>query len=136
MNTQEKIQKVIKTIPKLTDFGIGLFEHNLSKSEYDIKFRNEQNQLLSNVEEFEKVSNWLKSVEKIQSINRRHTSYGLKHIAEKSIGYSTNGIFIAAAIHAGFEYKIIDGGPNVQFNMSEKSLKKLDPYCNKDVLKI
>jgi len=43
-------------------------------------------------------------------------------MAEQEIGYITNGVFIAAAIHCGFDVKF-DGSPNVMINISEKSLK-------------
>jgi len=63
----------------------------------------------------------------IKSINRKHTSYGLKHLAEKYHpgGYITNGVFIAAAIMSGYEYSAKLGGPNVQFSMSQRDIKTL-----------
>jgi hypothetical protein len=43
-------------------------------------------------------------------------------MAEKEIGYVTNGMFICAAVHCGFDFKIEQ--PNAMFNISERSLKQ------------
>jgi hypothetical protein len=58
-----------------------------------------------------------------KTINRRHSSYGLKHLAEPEIGYVTNGAFIAAAVHCGFSFETYPDSPNVCFGISEKSIK-------------
>nr|ALS91550.1 putative vacuolating cytotoxin [uncultured bacterium] len=59
-----------------------------------------------------------------KGINRKRNSYGLKHVAEGDIGYITNGQFIAAAIHSGFEYEQVNTGANMHFNSSEKWFKR------------
>jgi len=135
MTTREKIQFAIDKVPTLTDFGIGLFERDkkLPVIEQKKKFKEEQSSLLDNTEEFERLCEWLKPIDKIKSINKNHTSYGLKHLAEKTIGYSTNGTFIAAAIYSGFDIRTDKDSPNSQFNMSEKSLKLQDPYYRNDI---
>jgi len=71
-----------------------------------------------------KVCQWLAGKRRRKTVNRLHTSYGYKHMAEKDIGeYVTNGCFIAAAVHCGFDYSpCADNSPNVWFNISEKSL--------------
>ena len=69
---------------------------------------------------------WLRSnVEPIKTINRRHSSYGLKHLAEKFSpnGYLSNGVFIAAAMIVGYPFKV--DPPNAMFGMSERSIKRL-----------
>ena len=69
---------------------------------------------------------WLRSnVEPIKTINRRHSSYGLKHLAEKFSpnGYLSNGVFIAAAMIVGYPFKL--DPPNAMFGMSERSIKEL-----------
>lgn len=125
--TKKKIASVIKKVPELTDFGIGLYEggRGLSKKEYELKFKSEQEKLLNSTDDFEKICNWLTKIDKIKTINTRRSSYSLKHIAEKEIGYITNGVFIAAAIYSGFNFKIYSDSQNVYFGMSEKSIKKL-----------
>jgi hypothetical protein len=67
---------------------------------------------------------------KIKTINYRHSSYGLKHIAEKHLGtYISNGEIIAAMILSGFTYKC-ERGPNAHFNVSEKSVSAISPPKN------
>ena len=138
MTTKEKIQFAMDKVPTLTDFGIGLYgqDRNSPIDEKKKKFQEEQKSLLENTKEFERVCEWLYTVDKIQSINKKHTSYGLKHLAEKTIGYSTNGTFIAAAIYSGFDIKIEKDSPNPMFNMSQKSLKMKDPYYRNGIFNI
>jgi len=78
---------------------------------------------LNSAEQCSAVCRWLQSKTKIKTINGKWSSYGLKHLAEDEIGYVTNGAFIRAAIHSGFAYRLSPSNPNVEFNISEKSLK-------------
>lgn len=118
------IQAAINKLPQLTSFGYGLAhqEEGMSKLEYKEAIQKAQMKLLADTESFDKACLWLKNIKPMSSMNNKHTSYGLKHLAEKEIGYITNGTFIAAAIHCGFKYKVRKGSPNVKFNMAEDSL--------------
>jgi hypothetical protein len=114
--------------PYLNDFGIGLyFEHQRRpRAERKKILKEDRQQLRTSVNAVSATVNWLvEHVEPISSINRKHTSYGLKHIASEDIGYITNGVFIAAAIVASYPYKVFDDSPNVCFGMSEKSIRRL-----------
>jgi hypothetical protein len=79
--------------------------------------------------QFITASAWLARIGRIQTINRRFGSYGLKHICERAMNrYVSNGVFIAAAIHAGFAvYRYRDEygrtGPNCAFNMSTADIR-------------
>jgi hypothetical protein len=54
-----------------------------------------------------------------QSINRRISSYGLKHIAERDLGmYISNDSFIEAMRQQGFKAQKIKETPNYFFNVS------------------
>lgn len=75
-------------------------------------------------------------IDSIKTKNDKHTSYGLKHVAERLSyrledgtvfpeEYVCNGAMIAAAIYAGFTLFSDGSCPNAQFNMSEKSIKPL-----------
>ncbi len=121
---QDCIQKAIDQVPELTDFGIGIFEHGrgLTPTQRTSKFQEYQQKLLDSAEEFEKTCEWLSTKERRKTINKSHTSYGLKHMAERDIGYITNGVFIAAAIHCGFKIQFFHGSANVCINISEKAL--------------
>jgi hypothetical protein len=67
---------------------------------------------------------WLRRFSKIRALNRRGTSYGLKHCAEDDIGYVTNGVFIAAAITEGFNVRRV--GPNAWFNISTEAWRYVE----------
>ncbi len=70
----------------------------------------------------------------IKSINKKHTSYGLKHLAERrakmlsenEVNYITNGALILAMVDAGFRFVRDGDSPNVCFNVSERALKNID----------
>lgn len=70
----------------------------------------------------------------ISSINKRHSSYELKHLIERilinetnhQINYVSNGTLILAMCDAGFRIKRISNSPNCFFNVSEKSVKRLN----------
>ena len=124
--SKDDIQKAINRLPRLTDIGVSYNNRRkLTLEEYKSKFSKDQEMLLNSTETFSGVCKWLEGIKKIKTINRNHTSYGLKHVVEKDIGYVSNGVFIAAAIHCGFNFKH-DEIPNVTFNMSEKSIKEKD----------
>ncbi|GAB60753.1 hypothetical protein [Rheinheimera nanhaiensis] len=126
--SKEYIQAVIDLIPELTDFGIGIHKNGrwLSQQEKADEFSKSQDDLLKSADAFNKAVEWLSQVKQIKNINSKRSSYGLKDLAEKKIGYITNGVFIAAAVHSGFKYKIDESSPNALFNMSEKSLKEIE----------
>lgn len=71
--------------------------------------------------------------EPIRTINKNHTSYGLKHLAERrakklsdnGVNYITNGALILAMVDAGFRFMRDGDSPNVCFNVSERALKNL-----------
>ena len=72
--------------------------------------------------EFTAARGWLRRFAKIKALNRRGSSYGLKHCAEDDIGYVTNGCFIGAAIAEGFTVRCTDyGSPNAFFNISTEA---------------
>lgn len=79
--------------------------------------------------------------EPIRTINKNHTSYGLKHLAERRakklsahdeirVDYISNGTLILAMVDAGFRFVRDGESPNVFFNVSERALKKLYKLYN------
>lgn len=91
---------------------------------------------LDSPNEFDKLSeserqaliDWCYRINKIQSINRNHSSYGLKHIFERSENgfYITNGMFKGAMLKCGFDYRPVSSSSrNWNFNVLEKSIKEL-----------
>jgi hypothetical protein len=74
--------------------------------------------------QFTAATRWLAQFPKTKAVNKYGSSYGLKHTAAPTItgtvgGYTCNGVFIAAAIAAGFRIEPTSwGSPNVRFNIS------------------
>jgi hypothetical protein len=66
---------------------------------------------------------WLRQHNKLKTINKSGTSYGLKHSAEHDIGYITNGVFIAAAVAEGFRVVRVGDTPNAWLNISTTAWK-------------
>lgn len=69
-----------------------------------------------------RLKDWIKeNLQPIQSINERHTSYGLKHRFENQDGfYISNGAFKGAMLACG--YRVSDKSElNWRFNISQKS---------------
>lgn len=82
---------------------------------------------MHSLNEFEKARSWLAKQPKIKKLNYRCSSYGLKHAAERSIGYVSNGVFIAAAIAEGFQVKRRRNSFNALLNISSSAWRGL-PY--------
>jgi hypothetical protein len=124
--TKADIQAVIDRLPRLTYLGIGVFdERKLPAEERQAKFLELQRTLLDSEEECTRVCGWLAPMGKTKTMNPHHSSYRLKHLAENATGdYVSNGAFIAAAIHMGFPFTIVEGSANVDFGISERSLKE------------
>jgi hypothetical protein len=137
--TKEILKQILEKEPWLSSQGIcefhfknnsaidGISNYGKESTSYDFydQLAADRHALLLYTDDFIKVCKWLTGIGKRKTINKKHSSYGLKHIAEKDIGYITNGTFIAGAIHCGFKYHICENSPNPCFNMSEKSLRDL-----------
>ncbi|HQB10810.1 MAG TPA: hypothetical protein PLD55_14675 [bacterium] len=87
-------------------------------------------------EEFLIAYDWLKGIPVGSEKDELISSYVLKDIAEKNMRhYISNGIFIAAAIHKGFAYKLPKkGDQNLHFMINRKTVNKrkeeADRYIN------
>ena len=80
----------------------------------------EQFYLLTAAEQTQLVE-WCRNLEKSKTINKHHTSYGIKHHFQYGGGfYVTNGAFKQAMLLAGFDYKPCESGITWRFNVSSK----------------
>ena len=71
--------------------------------------------------EIDAVKKWVStgSAVKRTTINRKITSYGLKHIAEKDMGaYISNDVLIKTLTELGFTPSKIRNSPNYYFNIA------------------
>jgi hypothetical protein len=124
--TRDDIQAVMDKVPQLGVLGLGVRDRDPTR------FDAERMALLDEVEGCTLTEGWVKYLAKTRAFNTRHTSYGLKHVVERKVGYCTNGAFIAAMIHCGFRFKqCSEGSRNAWFAFSEQSLQaivhRLDP---------
>lgn len=122
------LAKVMMENVRLTDFGMGVYDEYRLSPEARIKaFMTDRKDLAQSYEDVAWTISWIKNknIKEIKSFNKKKSSYRLKHLAEPESPkvYITNGVFIAAALLAGF--KIDDSEPNPHFNMSERSLAPL-----------
>jgi hypothetical protein len=80
------------------------------------------------IHEVREAARWLAKNRRRATINRKYSSYQLKHFAEKTAegGYISNGALIAAAYYLGFDVEP-DGGhsPNACLNISSKTVTPL-----------
>jgi hypothetical protein len=124
------IAAAIARMPDLNDFGATLSrdDRKLQPDQRAAKLRELQDELLDAERACTKVCEWLEGMGKIKSINRGWNSYGLKHLFsdQANMPYVTNGQFIAAAIHCGFEFEINPIDASVSFNISERSIKEAE----------
>lgn len=124
------LERLLKEQPELNDFGFGVFDNQLRGAARQAEIALNRERLIDGAEKIFEVVGWLEAyIAPIKSLNQSRTSYGMKHVVErdKSIGYITNGQFIAAALLGGFDYQLPYATcPNAHFNMSEKSWKEAD----------
>ena len=122
----KKLRQIMKEQPRLTDYGMGVYDSKrLTPKEYKKKLAQERKDLRESIDDITWTVNWLETnIMPIKTLNRRHSSYGLKHIAEKQSPkkYITNGVFIAAALIVGYKGKLNHTNP--YFAMSERSIKQ------------
>jgi hypothetical protein len=138
--TWDKLRALMDEHPTLSHFGIGQSSDewflsvspewkeswNDSPEQKDRIFQAERRMLGDCTADVTWTIGWLRlNVEPIKTINRRHSSYGLKHLAEKFSPnlYLSNGVFIAAALIVGYPFKV--DPPNAMFGMSERSIRRL-----------
>lgn len=80
------------------------------------------------------LKNWISiELDRIKTINRRHTSYGLKHyFSNDGNFYITNGMFKGAVLELGFT--ISDKSKlNWNIGVSERSITKLEKRGIQDI---
>ena len=131
--TWDKLKALMDEHPTLNHFGIGhcsaLYSPNASPEWNDRILQGHREHLRVSIADVIWTVGWLRSnVEPIKTINRRHSSYGLKHMASlfrptDYVCYISNGVFIAAAMIVGYPFKL--DPPNAMFGMSERSIKRL-----------
>lgn len=140
---QTLLEHALAIEPRLTHFGIGLFDERRRRqagAQLDDEFTKQRAQLATRLDEIAASADWIKRQRPIASFNRSHNSYGYKHRVERWFRergeptYVSNGSFIAAALGLGYEGKLEHpSSPNVCFRFSERTVQLLaQPLPNKN----
>ena len=130
--TNQDFLKALEKEPYLIDFGIRCSSHvdwKKSMEENNAIFLEQRNTFVdTGYERFSVCCEWLQGCTQRKTVNTSFSSYILKEMVEvwaKKTGrdgnYVSNGAFIAAAIHMGFDWKPDFDSPDVRFNISGKS---------------
>ena len=130
--TRQDFLNALENEPLLIDNGIRCIQHidrKKTAAENNEIFKNQRESFAnSGYHEFTLCCEWLKNCRQRKTINTSISSYTLKDMVEawaKESGrgnqYVSNGAFIAAAIHMGFDLKPDLDSPNARFNISGKS---------------
>ncbi|WP_405536006.1 hypothetical protein OG787_20840 [Streptomyces sp. NBC_00075] len=119
------LAEVMQQHPRLNSFGIGVFNPLRKTAEQprtELAARREE--LAGGVVMVMETVEWLR--ENITPIKTPTvSSYTVKHVMQRATGrYVTNGVFIAAALVAGYTFKYEQ--PNVLFGMSARDLKRMN----------
>jgi len=129
METREALLDLMAKEPQLTSFGFGIY----NGLPLDLKIRDNEyakcrEELRTDTERISVLMHWLREhIRPRKTINRQHSSYGLKHYVERYFQakgapiYVPNGSFIAAALLVGYSCRRYPGSPNPDFGMSERS---------------
>jgi hypothetical protein len=118
------MDRVLEREPELSDNGFKQLRGRRSLAEHEAQFLKWREDMRAprSLAQFMAARGWLRQFRKVKALNRRGTSYGLKHCAEDDIGYATNGVFIAAAIAEGFVVRCVEfGSPNAWFAISTEA---------------
>ncbi len=120
-------ERLLTEHPELTATG---FIVDSDDTQFTMK---EREALFTFYSEFLVCCEFASHLRKQQCVSRQMSSYGLKHVVERWAtkrgilpNYIPKGVFIAAMIYMGFNYKRIKNSRNAYFNVSMKSLREFD----------
>jgi hypothetical protein len=117
----EEMERVLEREPLLILRGFNIGRVTPEYAEQDRERMRDPNELAA----FSRAREWLAGFAKTEKLNKRcGTSYGLKHVAERKIGYITNGTFICAAIAEGFRVeRCASDSPNAYIAIARDAWK-------------
>jgi hypothetical protein len=119
---ETQLDLIMARNPELSDYGFGTPDNAMTPDQRAEFIARNRRLLLSadGQDGIERASRWLVRQKWTDRVNKREgSSYALKHIAEREVGYITNGQFIAAALVNGMVVKRCDPrSPNAWINIS------------------
>lgn len=126
MTDEQELRRIMEEHPFLHNAGYGIGIRN----DPDNLTPETRAALLSSVERFAATKQWIAAnLRPVKQINPIRTSYGMKHIAAREIGYITNGVFIAAMLACGYRMRKYPSF-NPHFNVSEASVRAAEKRAN------
>lgn len=130
------LEPIVEDNTHLTTHGFGVPNRYFAGEEYRAEMARSREEFFEDryCDQFELALVLLQNAERRKSLNRKSTSYGLKHSAERvsrrfgmrtDLGdYVSNGVLIVAAIYEGFDVQQIEfGSLNAYLNISAKTVK-------------
>ena len=122
---QVGVRRAMDLEPELSGFGYRVArDRSETAEEAEARFLASRTEMLGEhgVDEFIRAAEFLLKFGRRKTMNRKRSSYGLKHDAERAAGdYVANGMMIAAALAMGFSAERTHAGsPNAYFNISSK----------------
>jgi len=133
--TDQDLHDVVDKTPALgvNGFRYDAFHRGKTSEEKLSIFEGERREIRLLHREFKLCCNWLTGCEKRKTLNVDWGSSSMKNAVERwamrqgiQDNYVSNGAFIAAAIHMGFECVPAFDSPNALFNVSSRSPAILD----------
>ena len=115
------LERALEIEPRLCYYGLGVYDgKNLVYR--GRKFEESRDRLQNAIHELIACEAWLVQQKRTKKVTMHHSSYGLKHIVERTAKrYIANGVLCAMAIGMGFKYTV--DGPNIFINIAK------DLYC-------
>jgi hypothetical protein len=122
---QASLRRAMDLEPELSGFGYRVpRDRGETREEAEARFLASRAEMLGEhgIDEFIRAAKFLSKFGQRKSMNRKRSSYGLKHDAERAAGdYVSNGMLIAAALAMGFSAERTHAGsPNAYFNISSR----------------
>lgn len=122
---QAGLRRAMDLAPQLSGFGYRVtLDRGETPEGAEARFLENRAEMLGErgVDEFIRAAEFLSKFGRRKSMNRKRSSYGLKHDAEREAGdYVANGMLIAAALALGFAAERTHAGsPNAYFNISSR----------------
>jgi hypothetical protein len=121
--TRVDFDRILDAHPRLTDHGFGTQQvPGATAEDRAEQFAGERARLRMAWRAVIDVADWLRSNIGATKTATRHSSYHLKHVAERALGrYVSNGELITAGLLAGYPMRELDG-PNALFGMRARDV--------------
>src|SRR5262245_21196972 len=103
-----RLQSLLDREPSLHIFGFGPCDEDRRQppAERQTRLLARRQDLLDGSDRVAATCAWIQAhLTPSRTLNRQHSSYGLKHCAATDIGYLTNGTFIAAMLLCGYRHR-------------------------------